>query len=74
MNKLDAVLSRVRALPSERQEAIAFELDLLLRDELGEGMLTDDQWADLRRRAAEDQGDPIPHEDVVAEFRALFAR
>ena len=72
MTKLELVLERVRRLPSERQEAIAFEIDLLLREEAQGGFLSEAQWADLRERMAAPQGDPIPHEEIVAEMETKF--
>lgn len=67
MTKLDLVLERIRKLPQERQDAIAAEMELML-DHDGESLLTDEQWADLRLRMDQDQGPPIPHEDIVSEF------
>ncbi len=74
MSKLDLVLERVRLLPVERQEVIALEIDLLLREEAAGGLLTDAQWADLRERMALPQGDPIAHADMVVEMERKFAR
>ena len=67
MTKLDHVLERVRQLPQDQQDAIAVEMEFLLEDS-AEGRLTDQQWADLRARAAEDQGPVISHEDIETEF------
>lgn len=74
MTKLDLVLERIRLLSPERQEAIAVDLEFLLRDEVEGSLLTDEQWADLRRRMVEPQGEPIPHEQIVAEFEKKFGR
>ena len=74
MSKLDLVLERVRQLPSERQDMIALEIDLLLSEEAEGGLLTDAQWADLRERMALPQGDPIAHAEIVAEMERKFER
>ncbi len=69
MTKLDLALARIAKLPPERQEAIAVQLEWLLDDEeTGESLLTDEQWAEVERRLREEDGDGIPHEDVVREF------
>ncbi|HYD89387.1 MAG TPA: hypothetical protein VEA80_18050 [Vitreimonas sp.] len=66
MTKLDLVLARLKELPPDRQDMIAVEIEFML--DHPEPLLTDEQRAELRRRAEEEQGDPIPHEDIVAEF------
>ncbi|HVK79581.1 MAG TPA: hypothetical protein VM915_03125 [Verrucomicrobiae bacterium] len=68
MTKLDAVLERIRQLPQDRQDAIAVEVEFLLQDQEEGGLLTDEQWTDLRERAAADTGERISHDDVIAEF------
>lgn len=68
MTKLDAVLERIRQLPQDRQDSIAVDLELLLDDQETGGILTDEQWAELRRRAATDTGERISHDEIVAEF------
>jgi hypothetical protein len=69
MTKLDLVLARIRQLPPDKQDYIAAEIEFILDHHDGEGpLLTDEQWADLRRRAEEDQGPAISHEDIVREF------
>jgi hypothetical protein len=73
MSKLDLVLQRVRQLPAERQDIIAAEIDLMLREDADIG-LTDEQWADLRERMALPQGEPIAHADIVAEMEGKFGR
>jgi hypothetical protein len=75
MTKLDLVLARIKQLPPEKQEYFAMEIEFMLDHDDGEGpFLTDEQWADLRRRAEEDQGPPISHEDIVQEFLPGRAR
>ncbi|MBN8606357.1 MAG: hypothetical protein J0L81_05510 [Caulobacterales bacterium] len=59
MTELDAVLERIRQLPQDRQDAAAAHLEFLLQDQNGSGRLTDEQWADLRKRAATDTGERI---------------
>lgn len=72
MTKLDAVLERIRKLPQDRQDAIAADLEFILEDEASGPTLSDAQWADVRRRAQEEQGALIPHEAIVAEFEPKF--
>lgn len=74
MTKLDAVLEKFRALPEDRQDAVAREFMSIIEDEASDGaVLTDEQWADLQARRA-DPGTLIPHEQVVAEFEKKFGR
>ncbi len=68
MTKLDAVLERIRQLPQDRQDMIAVDMEFLLQDQEEGGLLSDEQWADLRERAAGDTGERISHDDIVAEF------
>ena len=69
MTRLDLVLERIRQLPQAQQDAIAADLELAVDDFTDpDGRLSDEQWADLRQRMAEPQGEYIPHEQIVAEF------
>lgn len=71
MTKLDLVLARIRKLPPERQEAIAIEIEFRLENE-GEGsVFTDNEWAEIEATMRDD-GETIPHEQVVAEIRTKF--
>jgi hypothetical protein len=71
MTKLDLVLERLRKLPPDQQEAIAVEIELRL-DNVGEGsMFSDDEWAVIEASMADD-GETVPHEQVVAEIRAKY--
>jgi hypothetical protein len=72
MTKLDLVLARVKALSAQRQEELAVEIEYLLDDE--GPFLTDEQWADLRQRAAADTGERISHDEIVAEFSPKSGR
>ena len=74
MTKLDLVLERVRQLPPERQEAIAVEMEFLLRDEAEASLLTAEQWAEVEAELADPNPELIPHEQVVAEFEKKFGR
>lgn len=73
MTKLDAVLERIRQLPQDRQDAIAVDLEILLRDQEG-AHLTDEQWNELQRRLANPDKSYLSHEDIVAEFEAKYGR
>lgn len=69
MTKLDLVIERIRQLPQAQQDAIAADLEFAVEDFIDpESRLTDEQWADLRRRMAEPQGEYIAHDEIVAEF------
>jgi hypothetical protein len=71
MTKLDLLLERIRKLPPERQDAFVAEIELRLENE-GEGsVFTDEEWAAIEPTLEED-GEEIPHEQVVAEMRAKF--
>ncbi len=71
MTKLDLVLARIRQLPPEEQEALAAEIELRLDNASEVSALTDEEWAEIEATMDED-GEDIPHEQVVAEFRARF--
>jgi hypothetical protein len=70
VTKLDLVLERIRRLPPERQEALAVEMDVLLGHEENGG-LSDEEWAAVEPTLDTD-AEEIPHEQIVAEFRAKF--
>lgn len=69
MTKLDQVLERIRALPPERQEAMAVQIDFLLEDE-GESLLTDEQWARVEAALANKDEPVVEHDDVFARLEA----
>jgi hypothetical protein len=73
MTKLDLVLEQIRQLPQDRQDAIAADLEILLRDQQV-ARLSDEQWAELQRRLADPNKTYISHEDLVAEFEAKYGR
>jgi len=75
MTKLDLLLDRIRKLPTERQEAVAVQIDLLLDDEEGGGsLLTDEQWAEVEA-ALTDEAEPVStHEEVFARLRNQAAK
>jgi hypothetical protein len=73
MTKLEAVLERIRQLPEDRQEAIAIELEFMLKYAPGEASaLTDEQWAEVEAELVNEDDEEIPHAHVVAEMRAKF--
>ena len=73
MTKLDLVLERVRQLPQDRQDAIAADLEILLRDEQG-SLLTDEQWAEVEAELANPDQQYVPHDQIVAEFEKKYGR
>jgi hypothetical protein len=65
MADLDLTIARLRALPEKEQEALAAQIDLLLK---GDDLLTPEQWAEIEARL--DSGEPLtPHSEVVRAFR-----
>ena len=71
MTKFDLILERLRKLPPEQREAIAAEIELRL-DNAGEGSaFSDAEWDEIEA-SMDEEGDDIPHEQVVAEFRAKY--
>lgn len=72
MSRMDAVIERLRALPESQQEQLAAGIESLLDLDLSESMLTPEQWAEVERTLANDDGIRIPHEEVVALMRAKF--
>jgi hypothetical protein len=70
MTKFDLLLSRIRKLPPERQEAIAVQIDFLLDDEEGASILTDEQWARVEAALANKDEPVSSHEDVFARLEA----
>lgn len=75
MTKLDLLLDRIRKLPTERQEAVAVQIDLLLDDEEGaDSLLTNEQWAEVEAALA-DEAEPVStHEEVFARLRNQAAK
>jgi hypothetical protein len=67
VTKLDLVLARIRK--PERQEALAVEIDFWLDGEERGSLLT--EWAAIEPTLDQDDKE-IPHEQVVAEFRAKY--
>ena len=74
MTKLDLVVERIRQLPPDRQEAMAVEMEFLLRDEGSGNLLTDEQWAEVQSELDDPNPELIPHEQVVTEFEKKFGR
>jgi hypothetical protein len=74
MTKLEIVLERIRQLPQDRQDAIAADLEILLRDEEQGSLLTDEQWAEVKAELANPDQEYIPHEEIVAEFEKKYGR
>ena len=61
MTKLDLVVERIRQLPPDRQEAMAVEMEFLLRDEGSGNLLTDEQWAEVQSELDDPNPELIPH-------------
>ncbi|HET9230739.1 MAG TPA: hypothetical protein VFO00_05595 [Vitreimonas sp.] len=74
MTKLDLVLARIKELPPERQEMIAVEIEFMLDHDLGDGLLTSEQEAELDRRLADPNKKYVSHEDVAAFFEKKYGR
>lgn len=73
MTKLESFIERLRALPEDKQEALMEEIEFFLGGG-GQSVLTDEQWAEVERELAEDDGTGIPHEQVKAELQARFGK
>jgi hypothetical protein len=74
MTKLDEALEKLRALPEDRQEAVVQHLLWIIEDEeMGpiDGLLTDEQWAELERRLADPNPQYVDHDEV---FKRLPSR
>ena len=71
MTKLDLVLTRIRQLPPEQQEALAAEIEYRLDNAGQRSFFTDEEWAEIEPTLYEDE-EEIPHAQVVAEMRAKF--
>ena len=71
MTKLDLVLARIRKLPPEQQEALAQEIEYRLDHGSKGSVFTDEDWAEIEPTLDEDDAE-IPHERIVAEFRAKY--
>jgi hypothetical protein len=75
MSKLDLVLARIKNLPPDRQEMIAVEIEFILDHANDEGsLLTEEQWAEVEEELRNPDLNPIPHEDIVAEFEKKYGR
>lgn len=70
MTKFDLLLSRIRKLPPERQDALAIQIDFMLDDEEGESILTDEQWAQVEAARANKTEPVTPHEQVFSRLEA----
>jgi hypothetical protein len=70
MTKFDLLLSRIRKLPAERQEAVAIQIDHLLDDEEQGSILTDEQWALVEAALANSSEPVISHDEVFARLEA----
>lgn len=74
MTKLEAVLERVRQLPQDRQDAIAVELELLLKyPPPSASVLSDEQWAEVEAALADSTEETVPHDQVMTLARAKLA-
>lgn len=71
MTRLESVISMLRALPEDQQEAWARHIEFALRQD-GDSLLTEAQWAEMDRRLADNDAEVVPHEDVVARMRAKY--
>lgn len=71
MTKLDLVLARIRQLPPEQQEAFVEQIEFALDQQGAEGLLTDEEWAEIEATLDDDRQE-IPHAQVVAEMRAKY--
>lgn len=70
MAELTQLIERVRALPDDQQNQIVELVEEALAQLDGAGSLfSDEDWAAIRPTLDED-GEEIPHEQVVAELRA----
>ncbi|MCC6788928.1 MAG: hypothetical protein IT547_13935 [Hyphomonadaceae bacterium] len=72
MTKLDLVLARIKQLPPERQDYFAMEIEFMLDHDNGEGILTDEQWAEVEAELRNPDPNPIPHDELVAEFEEKY--
>lgn len=71
MTKLDLVLARILKLPPDQQEAIAAEIELRLNNAEAGSAFSDAEWDEIEA-TMDESGDDIPHEQVIAEFRAKY--
>lgn len=65
MADLDELITRIRALPADRQAEAARRLSDFLEEEQEGSLLTDAQWAEVKARTAA-PGVLIEHDEVVA--------
>lgn len=67
MANLDSTIARLKALPKDRQEALAAQIDLIL-NESGEDLLSAEQWAEIEARLDSDEA-MTSHAEIVRAFR-----
>lgn len=71
MTRLESVISLLRSLPEDQQEAWAQHIELAMRQDR-ELLLTEAQWAEVDRRLADNDAEVVPHEEVAARMRAKY--
>ena len=74
MTKLDLVLARIKQLPPDKQEYFAMEIEFMLDHDGDEGLLTDEQWAEVEAELQNPDANTIPHEEIVAEFEEKYGQ
>lgn len=68
MANLDSTIARLKALPKDRQDAVAAQIDLIL-EESPEELLSAEQWAAVEARLDSGEG-MTPHDEIVRAFRS----
>jgi hypothetical protein len=69
MTKLDRVMARLRALPSDELDQLLAEIEFLMDAPSAKTMLTDEEWAELKRQLDQEEAEFIAQEQVLAAMR-----
>jgi hypothetical protein len=69
MTKLDRVMARLRALPSDELDQLLAEIEFLMDAPSAKAMLTDEEWAELKRQLDQEEAEFIAQEQVLAAMR-----
>jgi hypothetical protein len=69
MTKLDRVMARLRALPPDELDQLLAEIEFLMDAPSANAMLTDEEWAELKRQLDQEEAEFVAQEHVVAAMR-----
>jgi hypothetical protein len=69
MTRLDRVVARLRALPPEELDLLLAEIEFLMDPPCGHAMLSEEEWAELKRQLDQEEAEFIALEEAGAAMR-----